>query len=153
MAKDLQTSIDDGDAYIWTAATADIDAGDTLLLVKNISNRNLHIDEIVIQGGNATSLYTIHFQDTATTTPAGTAVTGVPMNGRKSSQAETLATAKSDETGYSSQGTKVFQPAVLATTTVVQNMHGFILGTNQAIAIDQVTESTSGGASIVGHFA
>ncbi|MHC4379397.1 MAG: hypothetical protein ACYS26_22590 [Planctomycetota bacterium] len=135
MANTLSASITDGDAYTWTAPTADIDAGDTLLLVKNTSNRNLRIDSADITGGNVASLYTItkHFAVDAQT-PAGTAVSGVSLSGRKDNNlASTGAISKSDETGYSAAGTAIKQLAAGVTTSVSVNLHGLVLAPNEAI--------------------
>src|SRR3989304_3225358 len=69
-----------GDAYIWTAPTADIDATDTIIAVRNDSTtRDLVITKIIIAGGNAISLYSIHYI-TAAYTSAGTAVVGRNLN-------------------------------------------------------------------------
>lgn len=153
MARALLDAVRDGDAYRITALSADIDAGDTVLLVKNTGTRNFRVSKIIINGGNAASLYDIHFQDTATTAPAGTAVVPVAMNGRKDNGAgATDLNCKADETGYSSQGTILEEAAVPAATRVEIDMDDFVLGTNQAVAVDQVTESTSGGATLVGYF-
>ena len=152
MARTLEDSVRDGDAYRLTGLSADIDAGDTVLLVKNTGTRVFKVAQIIINGGNATSLYDIHFLDTASTAPAGTAVLAVPLNGRKDNGYGTTALiAKNDETGYT-QGTILEEAAVLATTRVVVDMHDMALGNNQAIAIDQITESTAGGVTVVGFF-
>ncbi len=151
MAKELATSITDGDAYTFTAPTADIDAADTVILIKNTGQRNLRIHSIEISGGNATSLYTIHKQlGTTAGTPTGTAVLGVSLSGRKDNgYAANGVLCKSDETGYATQGTIIKQVAVLATLTLVVPMHDCILGINECIAVDQVTESAAGGATII----
>lgn len=153
MAVNFDDAVRDGDAYRLTGLSADIDAGDTVLLVKNTGNRNFRVKELIINGGNAASLYKIHFQDTATTAPAGTAVYAVALNGRKDvGNGATDLIAMNDETGYATQGTILEESAVPAATRVVVDMGGMVLGTNQAIAVDQVTESTSGGATLVGWF-
>ena len=152
MANTLSDSVKDGTAYLAVGLSADIDAGDTMLLVKNTGNRDFRVDHIAISGGNAASLYDIHFHDTAATAPAGTAVTAVPMNKNAATNLADDLTCKADETGYSSQGTILAEAVVGVTTRVVVDMQGFTLGYNQAIAIDQVTESTAGGCTLVGYF-
>lgn len=154
MAVEFKDAVRDGDAYRITALDADIDAGDTMLLVKNTGNSNFRVKEIIINGGNAASLYDIHFTDASSAqTPAGTAVVPVALNGRKDNgKGSTDLVAKSDETGYSTQGTILEEATVGATTRVVVDMGGMVLGTNDAVGVDQVTESTAGGVTLVGWF-
>jgi hypothetical protein len=152
MANNLADSVKDGVAYRLTALSADVDAGDTLLLVKNVNTRDFKVDHIVINGGNVASLYDIHYQATADTTPAGTAVLAAPLNPNGDSGEGGDLTAKADETGYSTQGTILEEASVGANSRVVVDMNGLTLGYNQAVAVDQVTESTSGGCTLVGYF-
>lgn len=154
MARTLEDAIRDGDAYTWHYLSADIDAGDTLGLLKNTGNRMLHVHVIRITGGNAASLYTIHKQlapDSAT--PAGTAVAGVAIGRKNNNLAATDAIAIADETGYAGLGTVIDEVGVGITSTLNVDMYDLVLKPNEAIAVDQETENTAGGMTIIGWFA
>jgi len=153
MALTLSDGIKDGNAYTWNFLSDDIDAGDTIGLIKNTGNTNLRIAEININGGNAASLYTIHTHDaTVAGTPAGTAVVAVSMSRSDNNKDVTSASAKADETGYASLGSVIEEAAVGATTRVSVNMHNRVVAPGATIAVDQETESTAGGMTIVGYF-
>lgn len=153
MATNLQDAINDGNAYTWHFVDDDIDTLDTLGLLKNTGTKNMRIVEISLQGGNVASLYNIHVQDpTVTGTPTGTAVVAVKMGRKDNNNATKNAVAKADETGYATQGDLLYSVQVPITTEVVRNMHNMILEPGAAIAVDQVTEATAGGLTIVGYF-
>lgn len=142
------SAAEDGEAYIWTSQNLDIDAGDTLLLVKNTSELTLHLSSIFLSAGNVATRYEIHVV-TVDITPAGNAVTGFNMNTGSGNVAD--AVAKSDETA-NTQGTVIYDINLLANTTFPLPAHGIILTKNISIAVDQVTESTSGNVTILGHY-
>lgn len=153
MATTLAQGIANGDAYTWHFIDDDIDTLDTIGLLKNTGNVNIRIHEINIQGGNASSLYNIHVQDpTVVGTPTGTAVVAIKMGRTDNNKDVNGASAKADETGYATQGTIIESVQVLALTRVSVNMHSRVLEPGACIAVDQVTESTAGGMSIVGYF-
>ena len=145
---EIEDASEDGQAYTWTSGNIDIDAGDTILLVKNLSDTNLHVSAIVISSGNVDTRYTIHFPTTDVTV-AGNTITGVNMNTGSANVAD--ASAASDETG-NSQGDIVVDVSLLALTTQTLLTPGVILAKNKSIAVDQVTESTAGSATIIGHY-
>lgn len=152
MARTLDDAVRDGLAYRWNFLIADIDAGDTVALLKRTGERRLRIHSIIIEGGNVTSVYDIHKQAAAATAPAGTAVSAVSLNTENDTGQDSGAVAKADETGYSTQGTILEEANILANERHVIDMHNMALALNEAIAIDQVTESTAGGVTIVGWF-
>lgn len=143
-----RVSSKEGLSFIWTSQDLDIDAADTLLLVRNDSSNPLYIDYIILSSGNVATRYEIHVV-TASFTIAGTTVTGFCLNTALNKVAE--ATAASDETG-NTQGTVIYDVSLLATTTFILPTTGLVLGTNISLGIDQVTESTAGNASIIGHY-
>lgn len=138
-----------GQAYAWVSQNLDIDAADTLLLLHNTADTNLHINRLIISAGNAITRYEIHIITDATT-PVGGAITGFNLNTGSSNVADAL--AKSDETANSSQGTVIYDISLLARTTLVVETSGLILAKNVAIGVDQVSESDSGNVTIIGHY-
>jgi len=42
----------DGIAYVWRSGELDIDAGDTMLFLKNLSADDLIVDRVILNGGN-----------------------------------------------------------------------------------------------------
>jgi hypothetical protein len=137
-----------GQAYSWNSLDLDIDATDTLLLVKNDSSSSLYIDYMIIEAGNAATRYQVHIP-AAEVTVTGTTVTGFNLNTGSSNVA--TATAASDETN-NTQGTIIYDVSLLATTTIIVPTPGLILSEDKSVGIDQVTESTAGNAIIYGHY-
>ena len=86
-----------------------------------------------------------------TTTPTGTTVIGVNMNARFSSTVPDAVAAFDEEA--LAQGSVIFDVWTPITDTFVLETDGVILGKNQYIQVDQVTESTTGSITIVGHYA
>lgn len=137
-----------GKAYSWTAVTADIDVADTLLAVRNDSESDLLvIPFILLNGGNVASLITVHKVTVAYTAAGGAVVLGVPL-GPNAPKDPT--TTRSDETG-NSQGAIIAQPTLVITASLILPL-GIVLGGGEAIAADQVTESTAGGCTFYGYF-
>jgi hypothetical protein len=138
-----------GKAYSWSSGTRDIDAGDTMLFIKNTGDMPLVLDLLNLSGSNVICNWTVAI-GSETTTPSGTTVTAVNMN-RSFSATPADALAFYDETAVADGDTlsTVFTPV---TETVIVPLDGIILGKNQYIQINQETESTSGAAHISGHF-
>lgn len=141
-------SENDGQAYMWNSQDQDIDAGDTMLLLKNTSDTILHITRIIMSAGNAATRYEIHIV-TADITPTGTAVTGFNMNTASGNVANAI--AKADES-VNTQGSVIYDISLLANTTEILPTPGLLLAKNISIGVDQVTESTAGNVCITGHF-
>ena len=134
-------SIDNGQAFTWANATYDYAAADTILAVQNDSTtKKLHIHEIHICGDTETA-FTIHVPKNVTM--AGTVVTGVNLNRTSANVAE--ATAKANETG-NTQANVIYRSILLAKTKQVISTPGLVLGKNDTIAVDLVTD---GGAAYV----
>jgi len=146
-----------GDAYYWLSASADIDAGDTMLLVRNDSQRLMVVEAITIVNGNvAACTYDIHVV-TNSFTAVGTAVTGWNMRSDKP-DAGGLVTAMADETG-NVQG-RVIQDHIFTVASIwdvltqkdVPALGALTIGSGHAIAVDQITESTAGQVAITAYF-
>ena len=138
-----------GKAYSWDSLELDIDAGDTMLFVKNLGSTPLILDTASFNGSNVICTWTLLI-GSLTTTPAGTAVTGVNLNEVFSS---TLAdaTAFSDETALA-DGDIIGRVKTAVSGHHIHPLNGVILGINHYIQINQITESTSGSVLLIGHF-
>lgn len=146
----FQRALNRGDAWSWTSVAADIDTGDTMLMVRNDSTvRDLIIEEITVNNGNVAATYDIHIV-TAAYTAAGTAVTAVNLNTNYTGNAAT-ATAFGDESG-NTQGSVLQEfTAGVAVATYIIPMNVRLKGAT-ALGIDQITESTAGSVQMRGYF-
>jgi hypothetical protein len=138
-----------GVAFSWDSTELDIDAGDTMLFVKNTSDGTLVLDRLTVNGSNVLCTWDIGI-GAATTTPSGTTVNAVNLNEEFSTKLAS-ATALSDETAVA-DATVVDRVKTGIGETLQHNMHGIILGKNHYIQINQETESTSGSVVLFGHF-
>lgn len=138
-----------GTAYTWDSTTLNIDAGDTMLFVKNTGDVPLILDKLVLNGSNVICTWEIGI-GALQTTPAGTTVTAVNMNEVFSSKTPD-AVSFSDETAIADASVS-FRFITPVTDTKVFDMTGLILGKNHYVQINQETASTSGSAILVGHF-
>ena len=138
-----------GTAFAWDSTELNLVAGETMLFVKNIGEDKLHMDRVVIVGSNVICTWDVGI-GSATTTPAGTTVTGVNMNQTFSSKTAEV-TALSDETAVA-DATVMFRVKTAVSGMFVLDLSGVILGQDHYIQINQETESTSGSVILVGHF-
>lgn len=141
-------SEENGSAYNWTSDTVSVDAGDTVLLVKNTSDKHLHITSIKISNGSTASEYTIHLPTTEVTV-TGTIVTGTNLNTANSNVA--TSSAASDETN-NTQGNVLETIFLAVDRRETISTGGLILGKNKSLAIDVVATVTETSITIVGHF-
>lgn len=143
-----------GDAYAWNGISADIDTGDTALLVRNDSaTRYLVIEKLYIWCDVAAQ-FDVHVIPHSTYTLAGTAVTGVNLLVGSGKVAD--ATAKADETG-NTQGSIILTLHTNELATDVFGLDydfhgGVILGQNSCIAVDIIGESAAFEATFFGYF-
>jgi hypothetical protein len=142
-----EASEQDGDAYAWTAS-ADIDATDSILWLRNDSTtQNLIIDTISISSDAAGSWF-IYCPENVT--PDGTTVTGVNLN--RASSKVALATCKRDNT-TAVLANYIFYGHNQAAETVVMQLRGaLVLGYLDCVAIDITTEPVLAQATILGYF-
>ena len=142
-----------GQAFAWNAVSADIDTGDTALLVRNDSSSKKLVIEKLYVWADVAAAFDVHLV-TASFTAAGTAVTGVCLN--KASATVASATAYADETG-NTQGDIILtlHSNELATDQFGIDYNfdgGVILGENQAIGVDIIGESAAFECTIVGYY-
>jgi hypothetical protein len=136
-----------GRAYSWTAS-ADIDATDSILWLRNDSTtENLIIDFISISS-NAAGSWFIYCPVNAT--PDGTTVTGVNLNRQSGNVA--LATCKRDNTTASLANYVFYGHSGAAETVQVDFHDSLILGYLDCVAIDITTEPALAQATIFGYY-
>ena len=147
-----------GKAYSWTAISADIVAGETALLVSNTSNlENLVISRAYLWADTACQIK-VHCPAAAVFT--GTEVVGNNLNRNFANNAPAVAFA--DETANAFVAGNVIETvySYLAVNAQVTTSVGIpidfkdavILGENNAIAVDTITENAAFEVTIVGYF-
>jgi hypothetical protein len=143
-----------GDAYSWNAVSADIDTGDTALLVRNDSDTRYLIIHKVYCWADVAASFDVHTTDGAVFTAAGTAVTGVNLNRANTRVAD--ATAFGDESA-NTQGNILItlRSNELETDQFAVGYDfegGLILGKNGVVAVDIIGESAAYECTIIGYF-
>ena len=138
---------EEGTAFSWCSDSVNIDANDTVLLLKNTNSEGLHMVKCVIST-STDSEFTIHLPTTEVT-PTGVTVSAVKLNTGKVGAPEV--TARSDETN-NSQGDVLESFFTLASTRHVIDLTGIILAKNKSIAIDQVADTALASCTFYGHF-
>lgn len=144
----FERSSEDGKSYNWSSGIINIDAADTVLLLKNTSDIPLHVESITINNGSTASQYQVHLPTTEVT-PTGTTVSPTNLNTGKSDVAD--ATSRSDETN-NSQGALIFTPMLAADENETINTVGLILAKNKSVGIDVVETTTEAGVTIRAHY-
>jgi len=142
-------SEENGQGYNWSTDLVNIDANDTVLLVKNTSDTPLHVECIKIANGSTASEFTVHLPTTEVTV-TGTTVTGTNLNTAKTNVAE--ASVASDETN-NSQGNVIGTVWLAVDASKDIETPGLILGKNKSVAVDVVEATTEVAATIIGHYA
>ena len=145
----------EGDAYTWTAISADIDTGDTALYVVNDSTtKGLYITKIYMWA-DVPAQFKIHCP--AYVLPAGgQVVVGVNMN--RTAGAAAQATSRADETGNVFAAANVI--TTLHTNELTTDIRGqwvdyggaLILGYHDSVAVDIIGESAAFECTIMGYF-
>lgn len=145
---DFEDSSEDGKAFNWSSGIIDIDATDTVLLIKNTSNSPLKIESVSMWNGSVASQYQIHLPTTEVT-PTGTVVAATVLNTGKVGSPDV--TAKSDETN-NSQGAVLFTPMLAVDSNLTINTVGLTLAKNKSIAVDVVEDTSESGVTIRAHY-
>jgi len=139
----------EGNAFTWNSNILDIDAGDTMLFVKNEGDIPLVLDRLIINGTNVICTWDLNI-GSLTTPPTGTVVPSVNLN-RSFASKVAPATAVSDELDIA-DGDTFDSVKTLTDVHHIHPLNGVILGRNQYIQINQETEATSGSLVLYGHF-
>jgi hypothetical protein len=146
-----------GDAYAWNAISANIDATDCMLMVRNLSaTRLLVINRIYVWVDVPTGI-DVHLSTNATAFSAGgagVAVTGVNLN--------TASNKVADAEGYSDDAS-VTQGTIITTlhnNELTTDVHAIdfitndeiVLGKNGCIGVDDIVEPAAFECTIIGYF-
>ncbi len=146
-----------GDAYAWTAVSANIDTTDCMILVANTSTSRLLVISHCIFQGDIVGTMTFKVSDVTGLTLAGTAIVGVNLN--TSSARAAPASAWGDESASPAE-TVIYthsQSLPYAGVVGIMNRHNFddsiIVGYNGAFGIDTILEPAAGyQATVFGYF-
>ena len=139
-----------GSAFSWDSTELDIATGGTMIFVKNTGDIPLILDRASIVGSNVICTWTILI-GADTTTPTRTTVTPVNIHPTFSTTPAT-AVSFSDETAVS-DGSLIDRIKTAVNDSRQITLTGIILGKNQYVQFNQITESTSGSIVLFGHFA
>ena len=146
-----------GDAYAWTAVSANLATTDCLILVANTAVDRLLIINKVIFEGDIVGTMTLKISDVTGLTLAGTAITGVNL--RSDSAKSAPATSFSAETA--SPATRVIMTwgqtlpyaGVIGIMNEINTDDAIIIGYNGAFGIDTILEPAAGfEATVFGYF-
>ena len=138
-------------AFSWSSGTYNPVAGDTILLVKNISDDDLHIESAELSSDVATRVI-IHFPSAEITTPAGTEVFGINLNRNGANDNDVRAIVKRDET-VNALGDTIWAGRIGVNNPKLVDLKGaVILKKNESIAIDYVADVGACDVVILGHF-
>lgn len=139
-----------GTSFTWVSANADINAGDTILIVRNTSDSFLVMTELIAHPGNILCDYSINLGNATTAFTGGSAVTQVNLN-RTTSNKTFDHDAHTDEESVA-DGTDSGHLWVSTVESNSLSLAGIILGKNDFIQINQETESTLGRVVLKGFF-
>ena len=142
-------SEENGQAYNWSSDIISINGGDTVLLVKNTSDTDLHIEYVEVANGATASEYTLHLPTAEVTLSGGSVVTGTNLNTGSSNVADAL--SRSDEEG-NAQGNVIGTVWLAIDRNHKWPTPGLILGKNKSIGVDVVVTTAETAATIVGHY-
>lgn len=147
-----------GKAYSWTAVNADINAGDTALLVANLSDaENLVISRMYLWTDTAAQIK-IHVPAYAVFD--GTVVVGNNLNRNYANNAPALAHADDAQNAFVAGNVietvyshvSVNGQVTTAVGVPIDFMDALILGQNDVVAVDLITETGAFEVTIVGYF-
>ena len=134
--------------YTWSNVSYNYTAGDTVLLLKNTDNsKNLIIDGIQLSGDTETKVV-LHCPEC--TTPTGTAVTGVNWNRTSSLTAD--ANSKANESTNTQANIIGIFRIDGNNSSFVPMDGGLVLGLNDCIAIDFMTDGGEANVSVRGYY-
>jgi|TARA_Y100000296_G_scaffold87229_1_gene130770 hypothetical protein len=140
-----------GNSWIWQSANVDIDVNDTLIAVRNDTDSFLIWTRMLISPGNVAMHCNIGIGE-ATTTMAGTTITGRNPNGEFLGKSPaSLATAIGDETALA-DADLIFTAWGSTTETKIIPLDGLVCVKGQYLQVNSELEATSGRIALFGHF-
>ncbi len=138
-----------GLAFAWTSVPFAGGAGDTVLLIQNTGDRNLHVTEVIINNGAIASRYDVILITVDDFTAAGTAVVGVNLNNSSANVAE--ASAFADETANTG-GNAIATAFLPVDSDKTINLLGTVVSKNTYIAVDATEAVSEMSVTIKGYF-
>jgi len=139
-----------GLAFSWVSLNADINIGDTVLIVRNTSDLFLIMTEITVFPANVTCDYSINRGNATTAFTGGSAIVATNLNGKFLNQTFDY-DAHTDEESVA-DGTQVDGIWCSIVESKTKSLAGNILIKNDFIQVNQETESTSGRIILKGFF-
>lgn len=139
-----------GEAWCFESGTRNIDAGDTILFIKNTAADPLYLFDIMLNGSNVICEYTIGLGKTTTTPSAnGGDVVPADLNTLFTTDAGVIAMWDEDAVATAT-ALRRFWAAVAGTAVnpPEYSLSGIILAKNHYCQVTQVTASTSGSVHI-----
>lgn len=144
----MENALTKGDAYIWTAQSADLAAAATMLIVRNDSHtQKLVIVRVEVTNGNVATRYEIH---KVTVAYIASNVTADEINAGGTGK-KAPASASNNETANAQAHVFAEIGGGVAVETYSRDI-GMVLNQGEAIGVDQVTDSTAGACTIYGYF-
>ena len=139
-----------GNAWSFDSGERDIDAGDTMLFVRNDSDRPMVLDHLEINGSNVICTWEVYVGTAQVTAAGAGAVIPTNLNTR-------FAGADSDTTAFYDETAHADGSLVSRVKTAISGFHdldltGVVLQKNHWIQVNQETESTSGSVIAHAHF-
>lgn len=148
--REIEHASGKGDAWSFDSGERDIDAGDTMLFVRNNDDRPLVLDHLEINGSNVICTWEVYIGTEQATAAGGGAVLPTNLNSRFNG-ADSSTTAFYDETGHA-DGSLTNRVKTAISGFEALDLTGLILQKNHWIQINQETESTSGSVIVHCHF-
>jgi len=144
-------SEDNGLSYSWSSGTYNVTGADTVLLVKNTADIDLHINKVWLSTDTDTRVV-IHLPTILVSSPTGTAVPDINLNTNNAND-EDLAVAIRDET-TNVQGDIIWSGEIMAADSpyLVEFEGACILAKNRSIGVDYVGAPGACDVTIIGHF-
>jgi hypothetical protein len=133
-----------GKGYVFQGSNADINAGDSILLIKNLSDEILYYHAIWLHPANVVEEYDIGF-GSLTATLAGTELTGRVIG--NPGKTVSKVSAYGDETAISDADISMSVWNAI-THSEQYDLEGFFSEMNQYMQVNQEIEGTSGNATV-----
>jgi len=147
-------SEEDQAAYSWSSGTFDQGVNDTILLVQNNSDTDLHIVSVSMST-DVDTIATIHIPNVTFTIASATQITGVNLNTNGTNLLGTDTTvvdARQNETGNAIGDIIWAGEIATASGTYTRNLAGVILARGKSIAVDYAADTGVVGVTVIGHF-
>ena len=148
-----------GDAYVWNAVSANIDATDNMILVQNTSASRLLVIHAAMFRGDIAGQLDFKMANMSGKTQDGTAITGINLNSASGKKAPVTATSDDTQSAATDILFTWYQHLCVNAQTTTGPMgvmyfdDAIIVGYHKAFGIDTILEPAAGfEASVIGYF-